>query len=163
MGVFLGVYFGFWKEPIEFPVKYSNIFWPIFMLFWYFSFAFTVTTGGILPFGACFVELFFILSSMWMDQYYYVFGFIFFVFVIFLIICVEIIIVFLYFQLCVEDYRWWWRIFFILGSTVVYVFVYSSLYFTKLESNFLIIYFFYFGYMLIICFGIFLFTGTTGF
>ena len=24
--------------------------------------------GGILPFGACFVELFFIMSSIWMDQ-----------------------------------------------------------------------------------------------
>ena len=25
--------------------------------------------GGVLPFGACYVELFFILSSMWMKQY----------------------------------------------------------------------------------------------
>ena len=31
--------------------------------------------GGILPFGACFVALFFIMRSIWMDQYYYVFGF----------------------------------------------------------------------------------------
>jgi hypothetical protein len=30
--------------------------------------------GGILPFSACFVELFFIMSSLWMDQYYYVIG-----------------------------------------------------------------------------------------
>ena len=129
----------------------------------YLSSAFTVTTGGILPFGACFVELFFILSSMWMDQYYYVFGFTFLVFAILLITCAEITIVFLYFQLCAEDYRWWWRTFLTSGSTAAYVFVYSSLYFTKLESNLPITYLLYFGYMLIICFGIFLFTGTTGF
>ena len=161
--VFLGAYLGFRKEPIEFPAKYSNIPRPIPMPPWYLSSAFTVTTGGILPFGACFVELFFILSSMWMDQYYYVFGFTFLVFAILLITCAEITIVFLYFQLCAEDYRWWWRTFLTSGSTAAYVFVYSSLYFTKLESNLPITYLLYFGYMLIICFGIFLFTGTTGF
>jgi transmembrane 9 superfamily protein 2/4 len=35
---------------------------------WYLSTTFTVLVGGILPFGACFVEFFFILSSMWMNQ-----------------------------------------------------------------------------------------------
>lgn len=100
---------------------------------------------------------------MWMDQYYYVFGFTFLVFAILLITCAEITIVLLYFQLCAEDYRWWWRTFLTSGSTAAYVFVYSSLYFTKLESNLPITYLLYFGYMLIICFGIFLFTGTTGF
>ena len=54
--------------------------------------------GGILPFGACFVELFFILSSMWMDQYYYVFGFTLLVFVILLVTCAEVTVVLVYFQ-----------------------------------------------------------------
>jgi transmembrane 9 superfamily protein 2/4 len=42
---------------------------------WYLNVVLTGLLGGILPFGACFVELFFIMSSIWMDQYYYVFGF----------------------------------------------------------------------------------------
>lgn len=28
----------------------------------------TIAMGGILPFGAVFIELFFILTSMWMQQ-----------------------------------------------------------------------------------------------
>jgi transmembrane 9 superfamily protein 2/4 len=160
--VFLGAYLGFRKEPIEFPVKYSNIPRPIPAAPWYLGTSFTIAIGGVLPFGACFVELFFILSSMWMDQYYYVFGFTFLVFAILMITCAEITIVLLYFQLCAEDYLWWWRAFLTSGSTAAYVFLYSTFYFSKLESNLPITYFLFFGYMSIISFGIFLFTGTIG-
>ena len=31
--------------------------------------------GGILPFGAIFIELFFIMTSVWLQRFYYVFGF----------------------------------------------------------------------------------------
>ena len=61
-----------------------------------------ISLGGILPFGACFVELFFIMSSIWMDQYYYVFGFLLLVYVILGVTCAEITIVLNYFQLCSE-------------------------------------------------------------
>ena len=60
-----------------------------------------------LPFGAVFIELFFILTSMWLHQFYYLFGFLCLVFVILIITCAEITIVLCYFQLCSEDYHWW--------------------------------------------------------
>ena len=69
--------------------------------------AFSVLIGGILPFGAVFIELFFILTSMWLHQFYYLFGFLCLVFVILVITCAEITIVLCYFQLCSEDYHWW--------------------------------------------------------
>ncbi|KAJ8612565.1 hypothetical protein CTAYLR_007198 [Chrysophaeum taylorii] len=161
--VFLGAYLGFRKEPIEFPVKFSNIPRPIPAASWYVAPPFTVVVGGVLPFGACFVELFFILSSMWMDQFYYVFGFTFLVFLILCVTCAEITMVLLYFQLCAEDYRWWWRTFLTSGSTALYVFLYSAFYFSKLESNMPVTYALYFGYMGIISLGLFLLTGTIGF
>ena len=68
---------------------------------------FSVLIGGILPFGAVFIELFFILTSMWLHQFYYLFGFLCLVFVILVITCAEITIVLCYFQLCSEDYHWW--------------------------------------------------------
>ena len=37
---------------------------------WYMQPAVSVLIGGILPFGAVFVELFFILSSLWLHQVY---------------------------------------------------------------------------------------------
>lgn len=35
---------------------------------WYMHPAFSILIGGILPFGAVFIELFFILTSMWLHQ-----------------------------------------------------------------------------------------------
>ena len=35
---------------------------------WYMQSLFSVLIGGILPFGAVFIELFFILSSVWLNQ-----------------------------------------------------------------------------------------------
>ena len=58
--------------------------------------------GGILPFGAVFIELFFILSAIWGEQYYYLFGFLFLVFLILVITSAEISVVMCYFQLCAE-------------------------------------------------------------
>ncbi len=62
--------------------------------------------GGVLPFGAIFIEVFFIMSSVWHHQYFYMFGFLLLVLAILIITCAEITIVLTYFQLCSEDYHW---------------------------------------------------------
>ena len=133
--VFLGAYFGYKMDPYEYPVVTSTIPRQIPPQPWYLQSAITCLVGGILPFGACFVELFFIMSSLWMDQYYYVFGFLLLAYVILLVTCAEIAIVLCYFQLCAEDYRWWWRSFMNSGSTALFVFLYAIFYFAKLEGN----------------------------
>ena len=161
--VFLGAYFGYKKDPLEFPVVTSNIPRQIPDQPWYLNPSLTILLGGILPFGACFVELFFVMSSIWMDQYYYVFGFLFLVYIILAITCAEITTVLCYFQLCSEDYRWWWRSLLTSGSTALYVFLYSVIYFARLESNMFVTYLLYFGYMGAISLGLFLITGTLGF
>ena len=63
-----GAYFGYKRDAIEFPVITSNIPRQIPTQPWYLHPLLTCLLGGILPFGACFVELFFIMSSIWMDQ-----------------------------------------------------------------------------------------------
>lgn len=65
---------------------------------WYLQPGFAMLVGGVLPFGAVFVEVFFILSSLWMSYYYYVFGFLLLAFVILVVTCAEIAIVLCYFQ-----------------------------------------------------------------
>jgi transmembrane 9 superfamily protein 2/4 len=120
--------------------------------------------GGVLPFGAVFVELFFILSSIWLGQFYYVFGFLLLVWLILIITCAEISIVLCYFQLCNEDYHWWWRSFLTSGASAFYVFAYSTFYFfTKIDALYITTACLYFGYMSIICFAFFLMTGTVGY
>ncbi len=162
--VFFGAFFGYKRDTWSYPTVTSTIPRSVPELPWYLKTLTVVSWGGILPFGAAYVELFFILSSLWMDQYYYVFGFTFLVCLILLITCAEIAIIFCYFQLCAEDYNWWWRSFLTSGSTAFYVFGYSCVWFQLLEaSNMLITYLLYFGYMALISVAVFLVTGTVGF
>lgn len=160
--VFFGAYFGYKQDAIEFPVNTSSIPRQIPDQPWFMGIPFTLLVGGILPFGACFVELYFILASVWMDQYYYVFAFLFLVFAILIITCAEITVLFCYFQLCGENYHWWWRSFTTAGSTGLYVFLYSFVYFKQLEANQLATYVLYFGYMGLASFALFLMTGFVG-
>ena len=121
--------------------------------------------AGILPFGACFIELFFIFSAIYENQFYYLFGFLFLVFIILAISCSQISIVMVYFQLCGEDYQWWWRCvpvyamhpsryssvfsrsFAVSGGSAVYVAAYSIFYFvTKLEIDEFVPTLLYFSY-----------------
>ena len=54
-----------------------------------------------------------------------VFGFLLLVGVLLFVTIAEMSIMLCYFQLCGEDYRWWWRSFTNSGSCAIYVFLYS--------------------------------------
>eukprot|EP00271_Cylindrocystis_brebissonii_P004203 TRINITY_DN157_c0_g3_i1.p1 TRINITY_DN157_c0_g3~~TRINITY_DN157_c0_g3_i1.p1 ORF type:complete len:642 (-),score=114.05 TRINITY_DN157_c0_g3_i1:537-2462(-) len=162
--VFIGSYFGFKKAAIEDPVKTNKIPRQIPEQAWYMRPVFSILVGGILPFGAVFIELFFILTSIWLHQFYYIFGFLFLVFIILIVTCAEITIVLCYFQLCSEDYHWWWRAYLTSGSSALYLFLYATFYFfTKLEITRLVSGLLYFGYMVVIAWSFFVLTGTIGF
>jgi transmembrane 9 superfamily member 2/4 len=160
--VFLGAYFGYKQDAIEYPVSTSSIPRQIPDQPWFMGIPFTLLIGGILPFGSCFVELYYIMSSVWMEYYYYVFGFLLLVFLILIVTCAEITVLFTYFQLCSEDYHWWWRSFCNGGSTAVYVFIYSFFYFKELEVNTFATYVLFFGYMFLVCAGLFMMMGFVG-
>jgi transmembrane 9 superfamily protein 2/4 len=132
--VFVGSYYGFKKPADEDPVRTNKIPRQVPEQPWYMHPAFACFVGGVLPFGAVFIELYFILTSVWLHQFYYLFGFLALVFVILIITCAEITIVLCYFQLCAEDYNWWWRAYLTSGSSALYLWVYSAFYFyTKLD------------------------------
>ncbi|CAL9071134.1 unnamed protein product [Musa textilis] len=162
--VFVGSYLGFKKPAAEDPVKTNKIPRQIPEQAWYMNPIFSILIGGILPFGAVFIELFFILTSIWLHQFYYIFGFLFLVFLILIVTCAEITIVLCYFQLCSEDYLWWWRSYLTSGSSALYLFLYATFYFfTKLDITKPVSGILYFGYMLIASYAFFVLTGTIGF
>ncbi|PWZ31190.1 Transmembrane 9 superfamily member 12 [Zea mays] len=124
-----------------------------------------VLGAGTLPFGTLFIELFFILSSIWLGRFYYVFGFLFIVLFLLVIVCGEVSLVLTYMHLCVEDWKWWWKAFFASGSVAFYVFLYSINYlvFDLRSLSGPVSATLYLGYSLIMALAIMLSTGAIGF
>jgi len=162
--VFFGAYFGFRKPVPEFPVRTNLIPRLIPEQVWYLKPIFSIAMGGILPFGVVFIELFFLLSSLWLHQYYYLFGFLFLVFIILAVCSAEIAIVMTYFQLCAEDYHWWWRSFLTPGASAFYMFAYNILYYsTRLHMIGFVSAVLFFGYTFMLALAFFVLTGSIGF
>merc|ERR1719240_523166 len=162
--VFLGAYFGYRKPAMSLPVRTNQIPRQVPAQPWFIRPLFTSCVGGILPFGAVFTELFFIMSSIWQHQFYYLFGFLMLVLLILLVTCAEISIALTYFQLTSEDYRWWWRSFFTSAASAIYIFGYSCLYYTtRMQIGHHVGALLYFGYMGLISYTFALITGAIGF
>lgn len=162
--VFLGSFFGYKQTTVQHPVRTNQIPRQIPPQAWYMHPVLTTALGGVLPFGAVSVELYFIMSALWLHQIYYIFGFLFLVMIVLVATCAEISILLCYFQLCNEDYRWWWRSFLTSGACAGYMLVYAAWYnLTELDMMGLVPLLLFSGYMLMIGIAFFLLTGTIGY
>jgi len=161
---FVGAYIGYKSKTIENTPKPHKIPRLLPQRNWYQNTTVQSLLGGLLPFSAVFIELYFILDSLWSNQYYYIFGFLFVVFLILVISCAEISMVMTYFQLCNEDYHWWWHSFITSGSSAIYFYLFSIFYFfSSLEITSFVSGLLYFGYSLVIAICFFVLTGFIGF
>ena len=86
---------------------------------------------GILPFAAIFIELFFIMNSLWSNRIYYMFGFLFLSFGLLAVTSAAVTIMAIYFLLCAENYHWQWRAFASSGASAGYVFAYCLIYWAR--------------------------------
>ncbi|KAI8076878.1 uncharacterized protein BX664DRAFT_270729 [Halteromyces radiatus] len=159
-----GSYFGFRKPRIEHPVRTNQIprqvpDQPTYLRSWP-----SILMGGTLPFGAIFIELYFIMNSIWFHRIYYGIGFLFLVFLVLALTCSQVTILMCYFHLCNEDYHWSWRAFLTSGAAGFYVFLYSVYYyFNKLAITSLTSTLLYFGYSTIISILLMVMTGSIGY
>ena len=161
--VWVGVWLGYRRPLADPPVKTNMVPRVVPVQAWYLHPLFTMVVGGILPFGAVFIELYFIMSSVWLQRFYYVFGFLALVALILVVTCAEMAVVLCYFQLCNEDYNWWWRAFLTSGSSGLYLFGYSIMYFhSQLEIDGFVPTLMYFTYMAVFSTLFFLVTGAVG-
>jgi len=150
--------------PFEAPCRTKNFPREIPPIPWYRSLPCQMVMSGFLPFSAIYIELFYIFSSVWGHSTYQLWGILFLVAIILLIVTACITVALTYFQLSMEDHRWWWNSFFTGGSTGLFIFAYSIFYYTyrsrmtgMLQTSF------YFPYMFLVCYYFFIMLGTVGF
>ena len=152
------------KSSDPFPCRVNAIPRPIPEdIPWYGVPANLIPFAGLLSFGSIFIELYYILTSLWNYKFYHVYGFLLGVYgILCLVVCMTTIIV-VYFCLNSENYLWQWTAFYSGGSTALYVFLYSIYYFVfKTSMHGLVQTSFYFGYMLLISLGMGTLCGTLG-
>ncbi|PMD47804.1 hypothetical protein L207DRAFT_540557 [Hyaloscypha variabilis F] len=161
---FAGSWVGFRQPPFTAPVRTNQIPRQIPPSTTYMRPIPSMLLVGILPFGAIFVELYFIMSSIWFSKVYYMFGFLFLCYGLMIITCAAVTVLMVYFLLCSEDYHWHWRAFMTAGASAFYVFLNALIYLvTKLQLGGLAGTVLYIGYSALISFLFFILTGTIGF
>ncbi|KAF8161119.1 hypothetical protein B0H34DRAFT_795956 [Crassisporium funariophilum] len=124
----VGSYFGSKHATIHNPVRVNRIPrqippGPKYLKPWV-----AALLSGILPFGAAFVELYFVLSSLFASRAYYAFGFLALTAGVVALTTATVSILFTYFMLCAEEYRWHWRSFLIGGGSAFWVLAYGLFY-----------------------------------
>jgi transmembrane 9 superfamily protein 2/4 len=162
--VFFGAYWGLRAEKISVPTKTTSVAKVVPELPWFSRPPFSFFLGGILPFGSVCIELFFIMSALWLHQIYYVMGFLLAVLLILAATCAQVSIVMTYLQLCAEDHRWWWKSFLNCASAGGYLFLYSLWFLvSRLELVGILPLVVYLTYMSMISLLFSIFCGSVGF
>lgn len=161
---FAGSWFGFRASAVEPPVRTNQIPRQIPPTTTYLRPVPSMLLVGILPFGAIFVELYVIMSSIWFNKIYYMFGFLFLCYGLMIITCAAVTVLMVYFLLCAENYNWQWRAFLAAGMSAGYVFVNALIYLiSKLSLGGFAGTVLYIGYSALLSFLFFILTGAIGF
>jgi transmembrane 9 superfamily protein 2/4 len=163
--VFLGSCLGYRAERVHVPTKTNQIARIVPQNTpWCSTPPVSFLMGGIMPFGSVSIELFFIMSAMWLHDIYYMMGFSLAFLLILAATCAQVSIVVDYIQLLAEDHRWWWNSFGNCASAGFYLLAYSLWFLvSRLELVGFLPVLVYLTYMSMIslCFG--LFCGSVGF
>lgn len=155
-----GSWLGFRAPVVESPVRTNQIPRQVPPTTTYLKPVPSMLLVGILPFGAIFVELYFIMSSIWFSKIYYMFGFLFLCYGLMIITCAAVTVLMVYFLLCAENYNWQWRAFLAAGMSAGYIFANALIYLiSKLSLGGLSGTVLYIGYSALLSFLFFILTG----
>lgn len=166
-------------QSVTHPVRVNQIPRQIPPIPFYLKTRVAAILSGILPFGmssssvlglhlidfglfqgAAFVELYFVMSSLFASRAYYAFGFLALTAGVVAMTAATVSILFTYFVLCAEEYRWHWRSFLIGGGSAFWVIAYGLFYWaTRLSLDSMTSRILYLGYLFLLALFDFLITG----
>ncbi|CAO3591192.1 unnamed protein product [Absidia cylindrospora] len=124
----LGSYFGNQCEKIEHPVRTTQMPRLIPSKRWYQQYNISILLGGVIPFAVVFINLNELLKSSWRGELYISIPHLVLSCLVMAITTSQVSMVLIFFQLCNEDYHWWWMSFVVGASSSMYMFVYGLIY-----------------------------------
>jgi transmembrane 9 superfamily protein 2/4 len=130
--VFVGTLLALMRNNIKYPCKVNALPTTIGEKPWYLHLQYISWFIGIIPFFTFFLELGYLMRSLWSFQVYYLASFFSLSLFFSIILTSEISIVYVFINLCYGDHKWWWKSFFVSASPALYVFIYSIIYFFHL-------------------------------
>mmetsp|Transcript_25550 Transcript_25550/g.38139 ORF Transcript_25550/g.38139 Transcript_25550/m.38139 type:complete len:643 (-) Transcript_25550:214-2142(-) len=113
--------------------------------------------SGLFPFGSIFIELYYVLTSIWNYKFYHVYHFMFAVGLILLTVTSLTAVLGTYLLLQYENHYWQWHAFLGGATTGLYIYLYSTYYFLFKTSMYGILqttYYFSYTAVLSCCFGV---------
>ena len=145
--ILIGSFFGFKSKRLNVPCDINRIPSAIPEKPCYLHYKYITFVTGFIGFATIFVEFNYVMAALWTHQIYFMATFIWISFLMFVIVVGEISILFVFLNLCKGDYNWAWKSFIMGSSPVIYIVIYSVLYFFYLRVAHLSALIIYFGLM----------------
>lgn len=162
--VFIGSFLGFKREIISVPTRTNQIARVVPAQHSVMGNKYSSVLVGALPFSCAVIEIYFLMCSIWMNQYYYLMGYLLAIAILIGICSMLSAIIMNYLRLTGEDHRWWWKSFADSASCGLWLFAYSIWYLLyRLELVGVLPYTVYITYMAMISVTLGLYTGAISF
>ena len=162
--IFIGTMVGLSQKRIKFPCDVNPV--PGILSLenhpWYLRVRYAWFLTGFPPFFAIFVELYFVMDSLWKQDFYSLSKYLLVSIIILIIISSLIGIIFTFLNLCKGDYRWWWKCFFVSAAPSIYIIIFSFFYLFKLKLKQISSVLIYLNFMILFSIIIALISGSSG-
>jgi transmembrane 9 superfamily protein 2/4 len=145
--IIMGNFLGYKSRKISTPSDINRIPSTIPEKPCYLNDKYTTLLIGSIGFSTIFIEFNYVMGSLWRHEIYFMATFIWISFLLFLIVVGEMTVLFTFLNLCRGDYNWTWKSFIMGSSPVIYIIIYSVLYFFYLRINRISSLIVYFGMM----------------
>ncbi|KAL0075160.1 Endomembrane protein 70-domain-containing protein [Phycomyces blakesleeanus] len=131
----MGAYVGHRSKVIEHPVRPSSIARIIPHKQWYQRPMASIVLAGVLPFVVLSMTYHEWLNSIWSGNVVFSMNEAFWTFSLYATTVAEITVVLVFFQLCTEDYNWWWMSFASGAAPSLWMAGYGLVHYLTLTSN----------------------------
>ena len=145
--ILIGSFLGYKSRRINVPCDINRIPSGIPEKPCYLHYKYITFITGFIGFATIFIEFNYVMSALWRHQIYFMATFMWISFLLFVIVVGELAVLFVFLNLCKGDYNWAWKSFIMGGSPVIYIIIYSIVYFFYLRISRLSSMIVYFGMM----------------